>query len=559
MSSNGRTCSGKPAADPITIELIHNSYLSICEEMAKSLVRSSHSPNIKERRDCSCCLYTASGEMAVQAEHIPVHLGVMPRALSFILNDFSPKNMQPGDIFLVNDPYYGGNHLPDLIVAGPLFLHDDLIGFAASMAHHNDVGGMVPRSMPATSTEIFQEGLRIPPVQLAKNGQMDPHILRIIASNSRTPSERVADLQAQVATIRLAQVRIDELGKEYSAEKLADCLAELLDRSEAAIRQSIAKMPDEVITGETFADFGGDMIPIHVQIRKDGTDLHVSFEGTGPQTKSPFNSCLANTNACVYLAMRIALAEGIASNGGLYRVLAIDAPEGSILNPAYPCAVAASTEVSIHTFEALARAFHKIAPERMLADSGCGGVFSMGGHNPQTGQLFAYGEALGGGLGASAKVDGESAVMPPVSNIFDTPVEAVELSLPLRIESYALVDGSSGDGEHRGGLGLRRSYRTLVPTRCSFQIGMGHKQPGGLNGGNHGRQTHIVTTRPDGTETRITRYTQYETVAGELVTIETAGGGGFGDPAKRDAAAKAADLRNGYTTLDNAAAPGIHP
>ena len=340
--------------------------------------------------------------MVVQAEHIPIHLGTMPQALRVILSQFPPETMRPGDAFVTNDPYFGGNHLPDLVVTAPLFVDDDLVSFAASMAHHTDVGGMSARSMPAGATEIFQEGLRIPPVRLARNWQMEDDLLRLVALNSRLPVERRTDLQAQFASLRVAQRRMEELARRHDVETLLAAQNWLLNSSETAMRARIRSLPTKPLQGSTEADFGGDLIPIRVAIYPDGDQLVIDFEGTGPQTRGPFNACLSNTYACVYMALRVLLAEGIPASQGLYRPIRIVAPEGSIVNPAYPAAVSAATQVSYHTFEALMRAFSSVARDKVLADSGGGGVFSFGGFDARSRSMFVYGEALGGGGGASA-------------------------------------------------------------------------------------------------------------------------------------------------------------
>jgi len=532
----GNTAPAAEPLDPVTLELIRNSLLSVCEEMAEALVRSSHSPSIKERKDCSCGLYTAAGEMAVQAEHIPVHLGVMPYALKAVLAQFPPETMQAGDTFLVNDPYYGANHLPDFILVGPLFVDGALIGFAASLAHHNDVGGMAPRSMPAAAREIFQEGLRIPPVQLTRGWRMDDNMLRLIVANSRTPEERIADLRAQVAVARLAQERLVEIGGRYGRATLQDALDELLSRSESAMRTIIEALPRTVSEGETEADFGGRMIPIRVKVTAEEGKLIVDFAGTAEQTQSPFNSCFSNTCACVFMAVRITLAGDIPPNAGLYRRIEIRAPEGSIVNPTYPAAISAATQVSYHTFDALMQAFEPFAPDAVFAESGGGGVFSFGGYNPITGTLFAYGEALGGGSGAGPHGDGESAVMPPVSNIYDTPAEAVELTMPVRIERYELLKESSGAGRFVGGMGFRRVFRMLAPVRGSFQLSMAHKAPRGIAGGGDGTATRIRITRRSGATEVVDRYMEADIDTGDVVSIETAGGGGHGPPDERTAA-----------------------
>jgi N-methylhydantoinase B len=532
--------------DPITVELIRNSLFSICDEMAQSLIRSSHSPNIKERRDCSCCLYSPSGDMAVQAEHIPIHLGVMPYAVQAILRKFPAEAMRPGDSYIVNDPYYGGNHLPDFILMGPLFLDDTLVGFAASMAHHTDVGGMSPRSMPAKAIEIFQEGFRVPPVRFSRQGEIIADVLELITANSRLPEERVADLGAQLATIKVAQRRIGEMGRRYAAAELIGSVEHILDLSEAAMREALLALSDGEWHGESAADFGGTLIPLRVTIAKRGDGIAIDFTGSGAQTTSPFNSCLSNTYACVLMALRVTVAADIPGNAGMYRALQISVPEGSILNPSYPAAVSAATQVSYHTFEALMRAFAPLAGERLIADTGGGGVFSFGGLDPATGRLFAYGEALGGGSGAGAHSDGDSGVLPPVANLHDTPVEALEMSLPVRIERYELVENSAGRGRCRGGLGLRRAFTMRAPVRCAFQLSMPSKPPAGLAGGEAGAPTKVTIVGLDGSRRSINEFTECSAEAGSTVIIETAGGGGFGPWAERAPELLAADVEEGY-------------
>lgn len=532
--------------DPIEIELVRYSFHSVCDEMVESLVRSSHSPNIKERRDCSCCLYTENGEIAVQAEHIPVHLGVMANALSAIIEAYPANDMAPGDVFLLNDPYYGANHLPDFIVVGPLYVDGQLIGFAASMAHHTDVGGSTPRSMPATATEIFHEGLRIPPVRLVSGGRLDLGLARLIAANSRLPEERAADLDAQVATIRVAQNRIDEMARKYSAAQIRFAAFEIVRLSDVATRTAIAALPDARWEAEVSADFGEIAIPIKVSICKDNDLLVVDFDGSGAQTTSPFNSSMANTLACVYMAVRITIAEGIPANAGMYRALRIKVPAGSILNPQFPSAVSAATQVSYHTFEALINALSSLVPDRVLAANGGGGVFSFGGSLPGSGKLFAYGEALGGGAGASAFADGESGMIPPIANLHDTPVEVLETNIPVRIERYELVDDSAGQGRHRGGFGLRRSFRMLTSVMCSFQVSMPRRGPSGLEGGTAGAPTRITVMSPDGQVVLVDKFTELVAPAGALVEIETAGGGGFGLAAERNPQSRDMDRRRGY-------------
>lgn len=516
------------AWDGISLEILRNTLLSSCEEILAALIRAGHSPSLKERHDCSASLYSIDGHMVVQAEHIPVHLGVMEQAIKKLLEIFPHDQMRPGDCFVTNDPYEGlANHLPDMVVTAPLFIRGELVGFAASLAHHSDVGGIAPRSMSATATEIYQEGIRLPPIQLVHGGRMDP-LMRVISLNSRTPHEMEADLTAQVAGARLAQRRLDEVAVRYDAQTYKTGVQLLLDRSEIAMRERLRELPDGEWFGESIADNGIGQYPIRVRVTLRGEELHIDFDGSAEQTPSPFNSPFSNTRATVMTIVRNALGNDIPPNAGLYRAMHITAPEGTIVNPTHPAAVAAGTSVSCHTYEALTRAFEGLAPNRVIADSGIGGVFSWGGLNPRTGMLYAYGEAMGGGLGASATLDGEHAAMPPIANLQDTPIEALETNLPVRVERYALIRGSGGKGKHTGGMGIRRDIRMLAPARWSVQLSMSRRAPRGLQGGGDGRPTRCTWVTSDGERHPITEFASFDAGVDDVVQIETAGGGGYG-------------------------------
>jgi N-methylhydantoinase B len=532
--------SSSEAWDGISLEILRSALLSTCEEVLAALVRSGHSPSLKERRDCSVSVYSADGEMVVQAEHIPVHLGVMARAMRAVLERFPPEGMAPGDGFVTNDPYEGfSNHLPDLMVSGPLFADGELVGFAASLAHHSDVGGMAPRSMSATATEIYQEGIRLPPVQLVHGGRIDDGLMRVIACNSRTPSELEADLQAQIAGVRLAQRRVDEIALRYDPATYREGLDLLMERSEQAMRARLRALPDGEWTGTSVAEDGENEYQIHARVALRGDELEVDFAGSAPQSRGPYNAALANTQATVLTVVRNLLGADVPPNAGLYRPIHIVVPEGSILNPRHPAAVAATTQVSYHSYEALMRAFEALAPDRVIADCGAGGVFSWGGVNPRTGRLYAYGEAIGGGFGAGPARDGEHAVMPPVANLRDTPAEALEMLLPVRIDRYELIRGSGGAGEHSGGMGIRRAIRMLAPATWSVQLSMSRRPPRGLHGGLSGAPTRCTLVRADGTRTAIRKFATFEAEVDDV--IETAGGGGYGPPPAAEASRPSGD------------------
>ncbi|QWA10670.1 hydantoinase B/oxoprolinase family protein [Sodalis ligni] len=452
--------------------------------------------------------------------------------------------MAPVDAFLVNDPYYGANHLPDFIVVGPLFAGGEMVGFAASMAHHTDVGGLTPRSMPATATEIFHEGLRIPPVKLAAAGAVDQNLLTLIGANSRLPEERMADLGAQIATIQVAQNRIDELARRYDMAQLRFAMAQIIRLSEQTTRACIAALPDQVWTGEAQADFGGVMIPLRVAISKNNDVLNIDFTGSGPQTESPFNSCLANTLACVYMAVRITLAQGIPANAGMYRALNITIPDGSILNPRFPAAISAATQVSYHTFEALMDALSAFSPALVLAGTGGGGVFSLAARIRAPAGCSPMARRWGGS-GASHVADGESGMIPPVANLHDTPVEVLEMSLPVRILRYELVEGSAGRGASAAasvcGAPSRCLRRCAAPSRSACP-------PAGrmVYWGTAGAPTRIIVTPPDAKPRHITGFSELSAPADTLIEVETAGGGGYGPAAERDPTAAEQDRLYGY-------------
>jgi N-methylhydantoinase B len=525
------TARPKEGWDGIGLEVLRSGLLGICEEMLAALVRSGRSPSLRERRDCSTSIYDATGEMIVQAEHIPVHLGVMPLALRKILELFPPESLRPGDCIITNDPHGLCNHLPDIIAAGPLFIDGHLVGMASSMAHHNDVGGMAPRSMSAEAREVFQEGLILPPAQLVSEGRLNVDLLRIVTANSRTAAEVGNDLKAQVATVALAQSRLTEICRRYGREAFVEGVALLIDRSELAIRRRLQELPDGRWSGESSADDGEHEYPIRVSLEILGSDLFIDFEGTAGQSTGPYNATFANTSAAVMTFLRGVVGADLPASAGTFRPLHINAPLGSIVNPRFPAAVSATTQVSYHTYEALMRAWATVDVEAVVADSGGGGVYSWGGGNPRTGELYGYGEALGGGGGASAGLRGEDCVMPPVANLRDTNAEALEARFPVRVEHYGLLRGSGGIGAAPGGRGFRRTIRMLAPATWSFQVSMSRRAPKGIAGGGPGRTTHCTIARGDGRTETVAQFCNKELLAGDAVIIETAGGGGYGSPA----------------------------
>lgn len=539
--------------NPVTLEVVRNGFISIAEEMGAGLVRSGYSPSLTERKDCSCSVYDKHGLMIAQAEHIPIHLGVMPQAIKGIFSLYPDEEMHPDDMFVLNDPYFGGNHLPDIIVIAPIFYEKAMLGFAASMVHHSDVGGVRPRSMPGSSTEIFQEGIRIPGVRLVDHGRIDRHVMRFITTNSRTPLNVAGDLRAQIAANFLACRRLDSLCRKYGRSVIEDCMRLIQENSERHMRAELAKLAAGTYFGESYVDRGTEKYRIVVTVKIAESSLTLDFTGTDPQTVSPVNAAPAATWAAIMFAVKSLTDPTIMPNWGTFKPISAVLPEGTIINPRSPAPVAGSCEVSYKTIEAIFKALETVCPERVIAGCGAGGVFSCGGYDARKQQVYAYGEALGGGYGASAVKDGESACMPTISNIKDSPVEVVEMKYPVRVLRFELRRDSAGDGRFRGGFGFCRSFKMLDGVSWSIQTTMSSLGPLGARGGTDGEVSQCIVNPGTQQERDLSGYCDAELTEGEVLEIRTAGGGGFGDPAEREPSLVREDVLNGLLSPDKAA------
>ncbi|HZO62373.1 MAG TPA: hydantoinase B/oxoprolinase family protein [Gaiellaceae bacterium] len=482
----------------------------IAEEMGTVLVRSASSSNIKERRDCSAALFDAAGRMVAQAEHIPVHLGAMPESVAAV----TARRPQPGEVYVLNDPFTGGSHLPDITLVSPVALDGEIVAYACTRAHHSDVGGIVPGSMPAGSTSIWQEGLIVPPVRL------DEEILRVILANVRTPEIRRADLDAQVAANRIAEERLAELAGRHGREPVLAAFDEVIAYAERRAREAIGRLPDGryEAAGEVEGDgVTEDDLPIRVAVTVDGDRIEIDFAGTAPAAAGNVNAPLAVTRAACTFAVKVALGADVPVNAGLSATVAISAPEGCLVDARPPSAVVAgnvetSQRIADTVLLALARA----------ADVPAQGQGTM--NNVVIGTpRWTYYETLGGGQGASGRGDGPSGVHVGMSNTLNTPVEALELEFPMRVERYELLDGSGGGGRRRGGDGLVRSIRVLEPATLSLLTDRRRHAPQGLEGGGAGRPGRNLL----GDEPLPAKATR-SLAAGDVLTVETPGGGGWG-------------------------------
>jgi N-methylhydantoinase B len=496
--------------DPVTLSVMSAALSGIAEEMGTALVRSASSPNIKERRDCSAALFDGAGRMVAQAEHIPVHLGAMPESVAAVI----AREPRPGDVFVLNDPFTGGSHLPDITLVSPLEVDGEIVGYACTRAHHSDVGGIVPGSMPAGSTSIWQEGLVIPPVRL------DESILTVILGNTRTPDLRRADLGAQAAANRLAGERLRELVARHGHEVVLSAFDEVIAYAERLARDAIRRLPDGCYRAEGEVEGDGvtdEDLPIQVAVTIDGDAIEIDFDGTALAAGGNVNAPLAVTRAACTFAVKVALGTDVPVNAGLYATVSIRAPEDSLVDARAPSAVVAG---NVETSQ-------RIADTVLLALGQAADVPAQGQgtmNNVVIGtSSWTYYETLGGGQGASSRGDGPSGVHVGMSNTLNTPVEALELELPLRVERYELLDGSGGGGRHRGGDGLVRSLRVLEPATLSLLTDRRRHPPLGLRGGDPGRPGRNLLNGEE-----LPAKVTCELAAGDVVSVETPGGGGWG-------------------------------
>jgi N-methylhydantoinase B len=514
--------------DPIRLEIYKHLFASIAEEMGMVLRRSSYSPNIKERQDYSCALFDADGKMVAQAAHIPVHLGSMPMSVASAVRQVG---MHPGDAVILNDPFLGGTHLPDITLVSPVFFHETRIGYVASRAHHADVGGMTPGSMPV-AREIFQEGLIIPPVKLIERGEFNSPVLDLILANVRTPEERRGDLWAQVAANQRGAARLAEMAARYGEDEIKKYMNALLAYTERMTRRLLEQLPDGVYRFEDALDDDGispHPVPIRVKITIHGDQAVVDFTGTAPQQQGSVNAVFAITLSAVFYVFRSLVGLEIPNNAGCLEPIQVIAPEGSLVNASKPAAVAGgNVETSQRIVDVLLGALAQAAPERVPAASqGTMNNLTIGGWDERRQTPFAYYETIGGGMGARPGKQGASAIHTHMTNTLNTPIEALEYAYPLRILQYALRRASGGGGRFRGGDGIVRSIETLVDCQVTLLSERRSRPPYGLAGGEPGQRGENLLIHA-GQAAPLPGKCSLFMQAGDILTISTPGGGGWG-------------------------------
>ena len=488
--------------DPVELQVVTGALRAICEEMGAVLIRSAHSANIKERQDASTALFDTRGEMVMQAEHIPVHLGAMPAAVAAVLDE--PH--EPDRAWILNDPYRGGTHLPDITVITPLYAGSELIAFAANRAHHADVGGPTPGSMPADSTRLEDEGVVIEPQVL------DEHAISELSERMRQPAQRRADLRAQLAAGRVAAVRLEELHERFGAAKLQEAFAEVLDYAERRTRACLEELEDGPRSATDVLEAREGDLEIVLQATVDGDSLKLDFTGTADQHEGNLNCPVAVTRSACYFAIRVLTDPDIPPSAGAYRPIEVIAPEGCLLNARSPAAVAAgNVETSSRVADVVLRAFGRAVGQGTMNNVTLGS------------EKVVYYETIGGGQGACPDADGPSGVHVAMSNTLNTPVEALELEFPMRMIEYSLRRGSGGDGEHRGGDGVVRELEALSDLSYSLITERRRHGPPGAEGGEPGATGRNLI---DGEE--VGAKSRGELAAGQRLRIETPGGGGYG-------------------------------
>jgi N-methylhydantoinase B len=540
--------------DPITLEVLRNACVAVAEEMNATLVRTSYSPNIKDRRDCSCALFDVTpdgtAEMISQAENIPVHLGAMPYSVAAAIEAYPPTELQDGDAILLNDPFHGGAHLPDMTLVTPVFVDEELVAVAANRAHHADVGGGRAGSVAADSTEIYQEGLRVPPVKVYEGGDPVEDVFDLLLTNVRTPAERRGDFRAQRAANRTAVERVRDLADRHGLDTLQAATTELKAYAERRMRAEIEALPDGTVSFEDHLDDDGqgtEDITVAVAVTVDGDELVVDFSGTNEQVPGAINAPLAVTASATYYAVRCVTDPDVPPNAGTYRPIEIRAPEGTVVNAQPPAAVVGGNlEISQRVTDALLGAFGAEAPERSVASAqGTMNSVTFGGRD-RDGEPFAFYETVGGGYGGRTGADGMDGVHAHMSNTLNTPAEVLETVYPVRVRRYEFRPDTGGAGEFRGGLGLRRDIEVLTDdVAFSLLADRRRHPPYGLAGGEAGAVGEDYLTRAGDDPATIPGKSTHDLDAGDVVSVRTPGGGGFGDPAERDPEAVARDLRLG--------------
>jgi N-methylhydantoinase B len=535
--------------DPTTLEIYRALYTSVAEEMGVALRRTSFSPNIKERRDYSCAVFDSSGRVIAQGDHMPVHLGSMPMAVAAALKEVE---IGPGDVVALNDPFAGGTHLPDVTLISSVVSGKSSAGkrrqlttdnwqrplfFVANRAHHADIGGATPGSM-GLATDVYGEGVRIPPIHIVRAGEICADVMKLILANVRGSQERRADFEAQIGSLKTGAARLLEIVERRGAKEAGDYAAHLISYSSRMMRRAIAAVPNGSYRAEDALDDDGiseGAIPIRVCVTIKDDRAKVDFTGSAPQVAGALNAVESITVSAVSYVFRCLVDSDVPASAGLTEPIDVIAPEGTIVNATHPASVAGgNVETSQRIVDTVFKALARALPERIPAASqGTMNNLTIGGIDPRTGAEFSYYETVAGGMGARPELDGMNATHTHMTNSLNTPAEALEYSYPLRVREYRIRKGSGGRGRHKGGDGSVREIEVLAPARMSLLSDRRKLAPYGLQGGDDGAVGLAFIIRSDGSKEQLSSKGSWDLRAGDRVRIETPGGGGFGEPGQK--------------------------
>lgn len=557
--------------DPVTLTIVNNSFVNICREMGITMIRTAFSPIFNEGLDFSCVLFDRRGNMIGQAEFCPAQIAASLFIVRWTIEELGVEAFEPGDVVLHNDPYRGGAHIPEHSVMRPVFHEGELFGFVANVGHLAEIGGKAVGSFAADATEVFQEGLRIPPVKIVKRDQNDMELWRLIMANHRTPRNTWGDLNAQIGSLRVAERRVIELLDRYGREFIDQAADELMDYSERWMRAEISAIPDGVYEfTEHMEDdgVGPDPVKFHVTVNVRGDELIVDWTGTDPQVRGPINATYGVTAGATYNAVFHVTDQNIPKNSGAYRPIRIIAPPGSAVNVVYPGpSVGGNTETHPKLADMVVAALGPALPDRVAAaEGGTACNFLFGGFHPKTGDYYANYHLEGGGWGAKSYDDGNDAIIVKNGNCRNTPVEIFETRYPLRVVEYSLIPDSGGAGRMRGGLGTRRIMRVEEGAEVTANALLDRTKPGfgafGLEGGGQGGRGAILVKRKGDTEFRTfseaygtasaSKFTNIRLTGGDEVLIDSPGGGGYGDPHAREPERLEHDVFEGFVSPEKA-------
>lgn len=542
--------SAHPESDPVAVEVCRNALVGVADEMGVIMKRAAFSPMIKERNDRSCAVFTPALELVAQAEHLPIHLALLISAVPAAIRSLGEDQLGPGDVLIHNDPYLAGSHLPDFTTIMPVYVNDTLIAYTAVIAHMTDVGGSVPGGL-GTARDIFEEGIRVPPVRLYRSGELVKDVLDLISANVRTPDLMRGDLLAQAAANKAGEHGVQELGRRLGPDRLLSYMRQILDYTERRTRSEISRLPQGEFRFSDFLDddgFSDEPVPIHAAIHIGAGSISVDYSGSAEQRRGPVNTALAVTTSATYFVVRCLIDPTIPTTSGCFRSVRVMAPERSVLNADFPAPVGGgSLETAQRVVDVLLGALSEALPEAVTA-AGIGGhnTISFGGQWPQSSRTFVITENVSGGGGARSGHDGLNASRINLMNTPNNPIEVFEREAPLLIERYEIRPGSGGDGKYRGGLGTVKQYQSLAHARVSILSDRHRHRPWGLFGGEPGSSSRHWLLRQGAGRTLLASKVNLTLDPGDSLVAATAGGGGYGLPSERSPVARQADVLDGY-------------